>query len=105
MDQWWLSSLPFLGCGNVSQTEGESCGKSRYKGPEEINAKIEVRSRNDRPLYQCYPNVQRNETGTVTHDIDVGGVSEEHQDITTEVVAVQNLKQWRRDASPAGLNS
>jgi len=37
-----------------------------------------------------------NETGTVTRDIDVGDVSEEHQDIITEVIAIQDLKQWRK---------
>jgi hypothetical protein len=42
----------------------------------------------------------------VTHDIDVDDASEEHQDIITEVIAVQDLKQWRKRciSSQSGLS-
>jgi len=42
----------------------------------------------------------------MTHDIDVDDASEEHQDIITEVIAIQDLKQWRKGcfSSKPGLS-
>ena len=41
----------------------------------------------------------------MTHNIDVDDASEEHQDIITEVIAVQDFKQWRKGciSSKSGL--
>ncbi len=41
----------------------------------------------------------------MTHDIDVGDASKEHQDIITEVIAIQDFKQRRKGciSSKSGL--